>query len=145
MSETKRLKAFIQYDERGRAIPSSLLLRASKPKGGRFREMVDPSTYKCCPDFRSFSTDTFQMCAGFFGLMIQVTPESEPLVLYGVVAVTPESDPNTITAELNNLFDGFAIFELVPEGGRDYHFNITLIADTYIGIGFYNTTDCSPT
>lgn len=147
MSKSKRLKAFIQYDERGRAVPSSILLRESIPKGGNFREMVDPNTYKCCPDYRSFSSDPFQMCPGFFTLAIKVTPESSPLILYGVVSVQSNSDPNYITTLLNTLYSGFAIFELVPVPDETavFIFNITLIADTYEGIISYNVTDCSPT
>ena len=148
MSQTKTLKAFIQYDVRGRAVPSSILLRESIPKGGNFRELVDPNTYKCCPDYRSFSTESFPMCPGFVGLMIQVTPESEPLIIGNLIEVLLGSDPVVITAALNVLYAGFAIFELIVvtnEEGTTHYYNITLIADTYIGIKFYNSTDCSPT
>lgn len=46
MSTSKRdLKAFVRYDGSGRVVAGSLILRRSKPKVGKWQEIL---AYECC-------------------------------------------------------------------------------------------------
>lgn len=46
MSSNKRdLKAFVRFDGSGRVVAGSLILRRSKPKVGKWQEIIG---YECC-------------------------------------------------------------------------------------------------
>lgn len=46
MATNKRdLKAYVRFDGSGRIVPGSLILRRSKPKVGKWQEIV---AYECC-------------------------------------------------------------------------------------------------
>ena len=45
MTNRKNLKAYVRYDNNGKAIAGSLIFRTSIPKGGKWREMDE---YECC-------------------------------------------------------------------------------------------------
>lgn len=51
----KNLRAFGRYDGSGRLIPSSVVLRKSKPKVGTWIELP---TYQCCDPLTICSTTT---------------------------------------------------------------------------------------
>jgi len=56
MDPNKRdLRAFVRYDGRGRIIPGSLVLRRSKPKNGKWKEVT---AYECCNPTTTTSTTT---------------------------------------------------------------------------------------
>lgn len=40
-----RLQAFVRVDGSGRVVPGSMVLRAKKPKSGKWQEV---QTYTCC-------------------------------------------------------------------------------------------------
>jgi hypothetical protein len=45
MSNKKELKAFVRFDGSGRVVAGSLILRKSKPKVGKWQEII---AYECC-------------------------------------------------------------------------------------------------
>lgn len=45
MSNRRELKAFVRYDQMGRAIASTLVLRKTMPKVGNWKEVKG---YLCC-------------------------------------------------------------------------------------------------
>lgn len=57
MANRKDLRAYIRYDNSGRVVPGSLILRRKKPSG-KFKELVDPSTYECCDTTTTTTTTT---------------------------------------------------------------------------------------
>ena len=123
-----KLKAYVRYDERGRAIPSSLVLRHNKPDG-RFKEMVDPDTYLCC----SFTGRSFNatITTGF--------GQYEALTIDGFIigTMTDSSvDLATTVDSLNALYTGFATFTITD--ALNSIVKVTLLTDTYSGITLTN-------
>jgi len=45
MSNQRNLKAFVRFDGSGRVVAGSLILRRSKPKVGKWQEII---AYECC-------------------------------------------------------------------------------------------------
>lgn len=45
MSNQRNLKAFVRFDGSGRVVAGSLILRRSKPKVGKWHEIL---AYECC-------------------------------------------------------------------------------------------------
>lgn len=55
-NQTPKLKAFVRFDGTGRVVPGSLVLQASKPKVGDWKEI--PATECCGPTTTTTSTST---------------------------------------------------------------------------------------
>lgn len=53
MSNQRNLKAFVRYDGSGRVVAGSLILRRSKPKVGKWKEIT---AYECCNPTTSTTT-----------------------------------------------------------------------------------------
>jgi hypothetical protein len=53
MATDKKLKAFVRIDGSGRVVPTSLILRKSMPKVGRW---VEIPAYECCNTTTSTTT-----------------------------------------------------------------------------------------
>lgn len=59
MSNRKDLKAYVRYDGSGRVVPSSLVLRKTMPKNGKW---VEVAAYECC---NPTTTTTSTTSSGF--------------------------------------------------------------------------------
>ena len=56
MANKKDLKAWVRFDGSGRVVSSSLILRRSKPKVGKWTQI---QAYECCdPDFTTTTTSS---------------------------------------------------------------------------------------
>jgi hypothetical protein len=65
MATNKReLKAFVRIDGSGRNVPTSLILRKSKPKIGRW---VEVTAYECCNESTTTTSSTLvpQLCVTY--------------------------------------------------------------------------------
>jgi hypothetical protein len=56
MGAKENLKAFVRLDAHSRVVPSSLVLRKSKPKNGRWMEIT--TDYCCGPTTTTTTTTT---------------------------------------------------------------------------------------
>lgn len=54
-SNKKNLKAFVRFDGQGRVVSGSLILRKSKPKVGKWQEIL---AYECCNPTTTTTTTT---------------------------------------------------------------------------------------
>jgi len=54
-SNKKNLKAFVRFDGSGRVVAGSLILRKSKPKVGKWQEIL---AYECCNPTTTTTTTT---------------------------------------------------------------------------------------
>jgi len=55
MANNQKMKAFVRYDETGRIIPGSLILRRNKPTE---KGWVQAQAYECCDPFLQTTSTT---------------------------------------------------------------------------------------
>ena len=99
----RRLRAFVRFDGSGRVIPSSVVLRKSKPRVGRWQEIVG---YECCEDVTvSFVLADPNLTNATLTLTCNGTTIASPME----TGVDTTSDAEVLTA-LNTAFSAFGTF-----------------------------------
>ena len=139
MASNKRLlKAYARFDGSGRIVPSSTILRKSKPKVGNWTEV---QTYECCNEVSSYDLfaipplpitwpDVIFFCneeglpigSGFPGTYTTLEELADAFnaelgSMYGVFSVYNDGIKLTVSAEFKNTHcpNGVLTYGIIPD------------------------------
>jgi hypothetical protein len=124
MGSNKRdLKAYVRYDGSGRVVAGSLILRRSKPKVGKWKEIQG---YQCCnaPTLNSGELNSFPYEPAAFVVYCNSSAQ--------YIYINTDIDVANITelvAALNATGSNVGIFSIAPDGVT---VNLTLSIETAV-------------
>jgi hypothetical protein len=130
MTPNKRdLKAYARFDGTGRIVPGSLVLRRSKPKVGKWKEV---DTYECCNVLQTPVLVTIEGTFPYTAASIEIGPEDgswyQPLTSFTSAGA---SDINELAALYGSQLSNLGTFKVV--NGDLYWTPSTQIAEFYKG------------